>query len=203
MRVLRRRLRQVPTPSGQRAHVRRQEGGHPGAVRLYRGRPEVIERDSRQFKGEAGKLPPIPKAYDVANRGKFSPGQCPTHKDDTQGEIPTSRLGNRSRNPAGTGVSTKYRVPNAELRGSTGYQYGTQEGVGVTQHFKDLVAWQKAMDLVEQIYRLTEICQCERITACPINSEGRQYRLPATLRKDKRGIRRRSLGIFTGRHEVL
>jgi len=26
----------------------------------------------------------------------------------------------------------------------------------VTQHFKDLIAWQKAMDLVEQIYRLTE-----------------------------------------------
>ncbi|MGO9210104.1 MAG: four helix bundle protein [Terriglobales bacterium] len=26
----------------------------------------------------------------------------------------------------------------------------------MTQHFKDLIAWQKAMDLVEQVYRLTE-----------------------------------------------
>ena len=25
------------------------------------------------------------------------------------------------------------------------------------QHFKDLIAWQKAMDLVEHIYRLTEV----------------------------------------------
>jgi len=52
-----------------------------GQIRLYRGRPEVIVRDSRQLKGEAAKLPPIPKAYDVANRGKFSPGQRPTHAD--------------------------------------------------------------------------------------------------------------------------
>jgi four helix bundle protein len=27
---------------------------------------------------------------------------------------------------------------------------------GVTDHFKDLIAWQKAMDLVEGIYRLSE-----------------------------------------------
>ena len=27
----------------------------------------------------------------------------------------------------------------------------------MSQHFKDLIAWQKAMDLVEQIYRLTEL----------------------------------------------
>lgn len=54
-----------------------------GQIRLYRGHPEVIVRDSRQLKGEAAKLPPIPKAYDVAKRGKFSPGQRPTHKDKT------------------------------------------------------------------------------------------------------------------------
>lgn len=50
-----------------------------GHIRLYYGQPEVIVRDSRQLKGQAAKLPPIPKDYDVANRGKFSPGQRPTH----------------------------------------------------------------------------------------------------------------------------
>jgi hypothetical protein len=54
-----------------------------GQIRLYRGHPEVIVRDSRQLKGEAARLPPIPKAYDVAKRGKFSPGQRPTHADKT------------------------------------------------------------------------------------------------------------------------
>jgi hypothetical protein len=54
-----------------------------GQIRLYKGHPEVIVRDSRQLKGEAAKLPPAPKAYDVAKRGKFSPGQRPTHKDKT------------------------------------------------------------------------------------------------------------------------
>ncbi len=54
-----------------------------GQIRLYQGRAEIIVRDSRQLKGEAARLPPIPKNYDVANRGKFSPGQRPTHKDKT------------------------------------------------------------------------------------------------------------------------
>jgi hypothetical protein len=52
-----------------------------GQIRLYHGHPEVIVRDSRQLKGEAAKLPPIPKNYDVAKQGKFSPGQRPSrHK---------------------------------------------------------------------------------------------------------------------------
>ena len=54
-----------------------------GQIRLYKGHPEVIVRDSRQLKGEASKLPPIPKNYDVTRQGKFSPGQRPTHKDKT------------------------------------------------------------------------------------------------------------------------
>jgi hypothetical protein len=52
-----------------------------GQIRLYHGRPEVIVRDARQLKGEAARLPPIPKNYDVANRGRYSAGQRPTHKD--------------------------------------------------------------------------------------------------------------------------
>jgi len=54
-----------------------------GKIRLYHGHPEVIVHDARQFKGEAAKLPPIPKSYDVANRGRVSPGQRPTHSDRT------------------------------------------------------------------------------------------------------------------------
>jgi len=52
-----------------------------GQIRLYKGHPEIIVRDSRQLKGEAAKLAAVPKAYDVAKRGKFSPGERPTHKD--------------------------------------------------------------------------------------------------------------------------
>ena len=48
-----------------------------GKIRLYKGHPEVIVRDARQLKGEAAKLPPIPKSYDVAKQGKASPGQRP------------------------------------------------------------------------------------------------------------------------------
>ena len=54
-----------------------------GKIHLYHGQPEIIVRDSRQLKGEAVLLPPIPKNYDVANRGKYSPGQWPTHRDRT------------------------------------------------------------------------------------------------------------------------
>jgi hypothetical protein len=52
-----------------------------GQIRLYHGRPEVIVRDARQLKGEAARLPPIPKNYDVAKRGRYSAGQRPTHKN--------------------------------------------------------------------------------------------------------------------------
>jgi len=52
-----------------------------GQIRLYKGHPEVIVRDPRQLKGEAAKLPAVPKAYDVTKRGKFSPGERPTHND--------------------------------------------------------------------------------------------------------------------------
>ncbi len=29
--------------------------------------------DARQLKGEAAKIPPVPKEYDVERKGKFSP----------------------------------------------------------------------------------------------------------------------------------
>jgi hypothetical protein len=44
-----------------------------GRIQLWRGHAEIVLRDSRQLKGEAAKLPPVPKEYDVERKGKFSP----------------------------------------------------------------------------------------------------------------------------------
>jgi len=77
--VFRRDLRQV-------GDVRTLEGKEVdihGKVRLYEGRPEIIVRDYHQLSGEASRLPPIPKNYDVARPGKFSPGQRPGGKHKT------------------------------------------------------------------------------------------------------------------------
>jgi hypothetical protein len=46
-----------------------------GKVREYKGQAEIILNDVRQLKGEATKLPPIPKNYDAANRGHYSAGK--------------------------------------------------------------------------------------------------------------------------------
>jgi hypothetical protein len=45
-----------------------------GKVREYKGHAEIILNDVRQLKGERLKLPPMPKNYDAANRGKYSAG---------------------------------------------------------------------------------------------------------------------------------
>jgi hypothetical protein len=44
-----------------------------GKIQRWRGHAEMVLRDSRQLKGEAAKLPPAPKEYDVERKGKFSP----------------------------------------------------------------------------------------------------------------------------------
>jgi len=56
-----------------------------GKIQEWRGRAEIILRDVRQLKGEAAKIPPIPKDYDVQRKGKFSAGQGgtrPTRKKE-------------------------------------------------------------------------------------------------------------------------
>jgi len=50
-----------------------------GKVRIYSGRPEMILSDSRQLSGEAAKIPPLPKNYDVERKGRYSVGQFPGH----------------------------------------------------------------------------------------------------------------------------
>ncbi len=46
-----------------------------GKIEEYEGRAQIILRDKRQLKGEAAKLPPVPKTYDASRHGAFSAGQ--------------------------------------------------------------------------------------------------------------------------------
>ncbi len=50
-----------------------------GRIQMYGPRAEIILKNSRQLKGEAAKIPPLPKTYDVEKRGGFSAGEAP-HK---------------------------------------------------------------------------------------------------------------------------
>lgn len=46
-----------------------------GAVKAYDGRPEIILSRISQIEGGAAMIPPLPKNYDVENRGYFSAGR--------------------------------------------------------------------------------------------------------------------------------
>jgi len=52
-----------------------------GAVKLYEGRAEIILNRIGQVTGGAALIPPLPKNYDVENRGHYSAGRLrPTKK---------------------------------------------------------------------------------------------------------------------------
>ncbi len=52
-----------------------------GAVKLYDGRAEIILNRISQITGGAAMIPPLPKNYDVENRGHYSAGHIrPTKK---------------------------------------------------------------------------------------------------------------------------
>jgi hypothetical protein len=52
-----------------------------GAVKLYDGRAEIILNRISQITGGAAMIPPLPKNYDVENRGHYSAGHVrPTKK---------------------------------------------------------------------------------------------------------------------------
>lgn len=52
-----------------------------GAVKTYDGRPEIILNRIGQINGGAAMIPPLPKNYDVENRGHYSAGRLrPTKK---------------------------------------------------------------------------------------------------------------------------
>ena len=50
-----------------------------GTVKEYKGVPEIIIRDARQLKGEAAKLPPLPKNFDVEKKGRYRAGKGKVH----------------------------------------------------------------------------------------------------------------------------
>ncbi|HET7205917.1 MAG TPA: hypothetical protein VFI95_04980 [Terriglobales bacterium] len=63
-----------------------------GDIKEYDGRPEIILRDVRQLRGEAAKIPPLPKDYDVEKKGRFSAGRMKYpksgHKEKRRGQQP-------------------------------------------------------------------------------------------------------------------
>ncbi len=58
--------------------VRRLEGRVveiKGEVKLYQGRPEIVLKRISQITGGMSMVPPLPKNFDVENRGHFSAGR--------------------------------------------------------------------------------------------------------------------------------
>ncbi len=46
-----------------------------GPVKDYDGRAEIILSEARQLKGEFAKIPPLPRNYDVEQKGHYSAGK--------------------------------------------------------------------------------------------------------------------------------
>jgi len=45
-----------------------------GAIKEYDGRAEIVLQQSRQLTGEGARIPPLPKNYDVEQKGHYSAG---------------------------------------------------------------------------------------------------------------------------------
>jgi exonuclease VII large subunit len=68
-----------------------------GAVKLHEGRPQIILNRIKQIKRGAVMIPPLPKNYDVENRGHYSAGHLhPSKKPKKvkQKPSPTAIYGN-------------------------------------------------------------------------------------------------------------
>ena len=59
-----------------------------GPVKLYDGRAEIILNRISQITGGAAMIPPLPKAYDVENRGHYSAGHLHSKKLKTAKPVP-------------------------------------------------------------------------------------------------------------------
>ena len=71
--------------------VRRLEGRTieiRGPVKLYEGRAEIILNRISQISGGAAMIPPLPKNYDVENRGHYSAGHLYSKKLKTAKPTP-------------------------------------------------------------------------------------------------------------------
>jgi hypothetical protein len=54
-----------------------------GKVQRYAGHAEIVLKELRQLRGEAARIPPLPKDFDVSRRGNFSAGTFSTPKTST------------------------------------------------------------------------------------------------------------------------
>jgi len=64
-----------------------------GALKAYDGRPEIILSRISQIEGGAAMIPPLPKSYDVENRGHYSAGRMrPTKKPTKTKAKPNSTV---------------------------------------------------------------------------------------------------------------
>lgn len=61
-----------------------------GPVKLYQGRAEIILSRISQVDGGAALLPPLPKDYDVENRGHYSAGHLHSRKLKSPKSAPNS-----------------------------------------------------------------------------------------------------------------
>ncbi len=46
-----------------------------GDIKTYDGRPEIVLKQANQLTGDTAHIPPLPKAYDVERKGRFSAGR--------------------------------------------------------------------------------------------------------------------------------
>jgi hypothetical protein len=46
-----------------------------GTIKEFDGRPEIVLKNVRQLRGDAARIPPLPKKFDVENKGRYSAGK--------------------------------------------------------------------------------------------------------------------------------
>lgn len=65
-----------------------------GPVKEYDGRAEIVLQKLRQLSSEAARIPPLPKSYDVENKGHYSAGKfsLPKPKHATSKKRRTAKL---------------------------------------------------------------------------------------------------------------
>ncbi len=60
-----------------------------GDIKEYDRHAEIILRDSSQLRGTAAKIPPMPKGFDVENKGRFSAGKMKYPKSSARSKKPS------------------------------------------------------------------------------------------------------------------
>jgi len=67
-----------------------------GQVKEYDGRAEIILEEYRQLSGSTARIPPLPKNYDVENKGRYSAGTSPKSRKATFEEEENRKATDRS-----------------------------------------------------------------------------------------------------------